>query len=293
MSGALSQIASRLDKQQLSHNYSEQFEGLRAVLGEQGVTAQLQQLTRQAEQPAILKVLEQLAEQNQAHNQQFPHWLDTITTAINSAAQSSDTATRKGQAELKEVLEVLVAYQQSGQSELVQALSETVSQAVACSDQLAANNLATLKSALDSVLRQQQTNQTAQAQAVSKALAQSVAGLEHHQSSLDKVLASLLSQQESQQAKQSDAQQALISELTAQLARIQSANVQVDNYSDDASAQALAAITELLGQMQQASQQGSDTQLREQLTRIIDKLENLQLAPSEGNEPRGENPYML
>ncbi|MDK1310544.1 DNA repair ATPase [Pseudoalteromonas ardens] len=293
VSGALSQIASRLDKQQLSHNYSEQFEGLRAVLGEQGVTAQLQQLTRQAEQPAILKVLEQLAEQNQAHNQQFPHWLDTITTAINSAAQSSDTATRKGQAELKEVLEVLVAYQQSGQSELVQALSETVSQAVACSDQLAANNLATLKSALDSVLRQQQTNQTAQAQAVSKALAQSVAGLEHHQSSLDKVLASLLSQQESQQAKQSDAQQALISELTAQLARIQSANVQVDNYSDDASAQALAAITELLGQMQQASQQGSDTQLREQLTRIIDKLENLQLAPSEGNEPRGENPYML
>ncbi|KAF7781514.1 hypothetical protein PRUB_b0762 [Pseudoalteromonas rubra] len=293
VSGALSQIASRLDKQQLSHNYSEQFEGLRAVLGEQGVTAQLQQLTRQAEQPAILKVLEQLAEQNQAHNQQFPHWLDTITTAINSAAQSSETAARKGQAELKEVLEVLVAYQQSGQSELVQALSEAVSQAMASSDQLAANNLATLKSALDSVLRQQQTNQTAQAQAVSKALAQSVAGLEHHQSSLDKVLASLLSQQESQQAKQSDAQQALISELTTQLARIQSANVQVDNYSDDASAQALAAITELLGQMQQASQRGSDTQLREQLTRIIDKLENLQLAPSEGNEPRGENPYML
>ncbi|QPB85588.1 AAA domain-containing protein [Pseudoalteromonas rubra] len=293
VSGALSQIASRLDKQQLSHNYSEQFEGLRAVLGEQGVTAQLQQLTRQAEQPAILKVLEQLAEQNLAHNQQFPHWLDTITTAINSAAQSSDTATREGQAELKEVLEVLVAYQQSGQSELVQALSEAVSRAMACSDQLAANNLATLKSALDSVLRQQQTNQTAQSQAVSKALAQSVAGLEHHQSSLDKVLASLNSLQESQQTKQSDAQQALISELTTQLARIQSANVQVDNYSDDASAQALAAITELLGQMHQASQQGSDTQLREQLTTIIDKLENLQLAPSEGNEPRGENPYML
>ncbi|WP_194867005.1 DNA repair ATPase [Pseudoalteromonas sp. PPB1] len=293
VSGALSQIASRMDKQQLSHNYSEQFEGLRAVLGEQGVTAQLQQLTRQAEQPAILKVLEQLAEQNLAHNQQFPHWLDTITTAINSAAQSSDTATREGQAELKEVLEVLVAYQQSGQSELVQALSEAVSQAMASSDQLASSNLATLKSALDSVLRQQQTNQTAQAQAVSKALAQSVAGLEHHQSSLDKVLASLLSQQESQQAKQNDTQQALISELTTQLARIQSASVQVDNYSDDASAQALAAITELLGQMHQASQQGSDTQLREQLTTIIDKLENLQLAPSEGNEPRGENPYML
>ncbi|ALU45202.1 DNA repair ATPase [Pseudoalteromonas rubra] len=293
VSGALSQIASRLDKQQLSHNYTEQFEGLRAVLGEQGVTAQLQQLTRQAEQPAILKVLEQLAEQNQAHNQQFPHWLDTITTAINSAAQSSDTATREGQAELKEVLEVLVSYQQSGQSELVQALSEAVSQAMASSDQLAANNVATLKSALDSMLRQQQTNQTAQSQAVSKALAQSVAGLELHQSSLDKVLASLISQQESQQAKQSGAQQALISELTAQLARIQSANVQVDNYSDDASAQALAAITELLGQMHQASQQGSDTQLREQLTTIIDKLENLQLAPSEGNEPRGENPYML
>ncbi|MCG7561247.1 DNA repair ATPase [Pseudoalteromonas sp. McH1-42] len=293
VSGALSQIASRMDKQQLSHNYSEQFEGLRAVLGEQGVTAQLQQLTRQAEQPAILKVLEQLAEQNLAHNQQFPHWLDTITTAINSAAQSSDTATREGQAELKEVLEVLVAYQQSGQSELVQALSESVSQAMASSDQLASSNLATLKSALDSVLRQQQTNQTAQVQAVSKALAQSVAGLEHHQSSLDKVLASLLSQQESQQAKQNDTQQALISELTTQLARIQSASVQVDNYSDDASAQALAAITELLGQMHQASQQGSDTQLREQLTTIIDKLENLQLAPSEGNEPRGENPYML
>ncbi|MEC4090768.1 DNA repair ATPase [Pseudoalteromonas rubra] len=293
VSGALSQIASRMDKQQLSHNYSEQFEGLRAVLGEQGVTAQLQQLTRQAEQPAILKVLEQLAEQNLAHNQQFPRWLDTITTAINSAAQSSDTATREGQAELKEVLEVLVAYQQSGQSELVQALSEAVSQAMASSDQLASSNLATLKSALDSVLRQQQTNQTAQAQAVSKALAQSVAGLEHHQSSLDKVLASLLSQQESQQAKQNDTQQALISELTTQLARIQSASVQVDNYSDDASAQALAAITELLGQMHQASQQGSDTQLREQLTTIIDKLENLQLAPSEGNEPRGENPYML
>ncbi|WP_125557716.1 DNA repair ATPase [Pseudoalteromonas rubra] len=293
VSGALSQIASRMDKQQLSHNYSEQFEGLRAVLGEQGVTAQLQQLTRQAEQPAILKVLEQLAEQNLAHNQQFPHWLDTITTAINSAAQSSDTATREGQAELKEVLEVLVAYQQSGQSELVQALSEAVSQAMASSDQLASSNLATLKSALDSVLRQQQTNQTAQAQAVSKALAQSVAGLEHHQSSLDKVLASLLSQQESQQAKQNDTQQALISELTTQLARIQSASVQVDNYSDDASAQALAAITELLGQMHQASQQGSETQLREQLTTIIDKLENLQLAPSEGNEPRGENPYML
>ncbi|TMP38406.1 DNA repair ATPase [Pseudoalteromonas rubra] len=293
VSGALSQIASRLDKTQLSHNYSEQFEGLRAILGEQGVTAQLQQLTRQAEQPAILTALEQLAEQHMTQNQQLPHWLETITEAINSAAQNSDSATRQGQAELKEVLEVLVAYQQSGQSELVQTLSETVGQALAQSDKLAASNQATLRSALDSVLRQQQTNMSAQAQDVSNALAQSVAGLAHHQNALDNVLASLSSQQQSEQRKQSDAQQALIGELTAQLARIQSANVQVDNYSDDASAQALAAVTELLSQMHQASQQGNDAGLRAQLTEILDKLDNLQLAPADSNEPRGDNPYML
>ncbi|MCO7188914.1 MULTISPECIES: DNA repair ATPase [unclassified Pseudoalteromonas] len=293
VSGALSQIASRLDKSQLSHNYSEQFEGLRAILGEQGVTAQLQQLSRQAEQPAILKALEQLTEQHKAQNQQLPHWLETITETINSAAQNSGSATRQGQAELKEVLEVLVAYQQSGQSELVQTLSETVGQALAQSDKLAASNQATLLSALDSVLRQQQTNMSAQAQDVSNALAQSVAGLAHHQSALDNVLASLSSQQQSEQMKQSDAQQVLIADLTAQLARIQSANVQVDNYSDDASAQALAAVTELLSQMHQASQQGNDAGLRAQLTEILDKLDNLQLAPADSNEPRGENPYML
>ncbi|RZM85400.1 DNA repair protein [Pseudoalteromonas rubra] len=293
VSGALSQIASRLDKAQLSHNYSEQFEGLRAILGEQGVTAQLQQLTRQAEQPAILTALEQLAEQHKAQNQQLPQWLETITETINSVAQNSENATRQGQAELKEVLEVLVAYQQSGQSELVQTLSETVSQAMAQSDQLATGNLATLKSALDSLLRQQQTNMSAQTQGVTNALAQSTAQLQHHQGALDKVLTTLISQQQSEQMMQGDAQQVLIAELTTQLARIQSANVQVDNYSDDASAQALSAVTELLSRMHQASQQSKDVVLSEQLTDVLNKLENLQLAPADSNEPRGENPYML